>query len=113
MNIILDRVAVWLPQNVDGLLVRKAPPATAYLTKDSLVFKSATQPLYRYTKNYRLGKTKYSLFVRTFDEDEKKVEKELDTIAKNFTADFVKSELKSDSFESFNYTKYYLTESEA
>jgi hypothetical protein len=78
MNIILDRVAVWLPQNVDGLLVRKAPPTTAYLTKDSLVYKQATQPLYRYVKNYEVGRgkdrVKFCLFVRSFEKDEKVVE---------------------------------------
>jgi hypothetical protein len=117
MNIILDRVAVWLPQNVDGLLVRKAPPTTAYLTKDSLVYKQATQPLYRYVKNYEVGRgkdrVKFCLFVRSFEKDRKVVEAELDRISAELPKEYVKKELNGATFESFAYTDYYLKDKEA
>jgi hypothetical protein len=117
MNIILDRVAVWLPQNVDGLLVRKAPPTTAYLTKDSLVYKQATQPLYRYVKNYEVGRgkdrVKFCLFVRSFEKDWKVVEAELDRISAELPKEYIEKELTGATFESFAYTDYYLKDKEA
>lgn len=114
-TIILDRVAVWTPQLADGLLIRPAPVGTAYLTKDSMVFKQTTKPLYRYVKNYEVGKTKkvkFCLFVRSFNDDEKFVEAELDGIAKTLTKEYVESALAGATFESFAYTDIYLTEKE-
>lgn len=117
MNIILDRVAVWLPQTVDGLLVRAMPAGTTYLTKDSLVYKQATQPLYRYVKNYEVGrgknKVKFCLFVRSFEKDGKVVEAELDRISAELPKEYVEKELTGATFESFAYTDYYLKDKEA
>jgi hypothetical protein len=117
MNIILDRVAVWLPQNVDGLLVRKAPPTTTYLTKDSLVYKQATQSLYRYVKNYEVGRgkdrVKFCLFALSFEKDGKVVEAELDRISAELPKEYVVKELTGATFESFAYTDYYLKGKEA
>lgn len=116
LSIVLDRVAIWSPQMSDGLLVRTAPVGTAYLTKDSMVYKQATQPLYRYVKNYEVGKTKkvkYCLFVRSFEDDGKFVEDELDRIAKNLTKEVVEKSLADATFVSFVYTDEYLTQKEA
>ena len=114
--IVLDRVAIWTPQLVDGLSVRMNPVGTAYLTKDSMVFKQATKPIYRYVKNYEVGrgksKVKFCAFVRSFVDDEKFVEAELDRIASELPKEYVEKALADATFESFAYTDFYITEKE-
>lgn len=82
ISIIEDRVAVWSPQLVDGLMTRLVPVGSAYLTKDSTVYKQTTRPMTRYVKNYETGegktKVKFCLFVRTFENDGNSVEAELE-----------------------------------
>lgn len=39
--------------------------------------------MYRYAKNYKVGKTSFVLFVRTYEKDMAKVEKQLDKAAKS------------------------------
>lgn len=114
LSIILNRVAIWSPQMTDGLLIRKAPDGSSYLTKDSMVYKQAIQPLYRYVKNYESGKgkakVKFCLFVRSFARDDKFVEAELDRIAEDIPADYAKKALDGVSFEQFTYTDFYIND---
>lgn len=114
LSIIENRVAVWSPQMVDGLMTRAVPVGSAYLTKDSMVYKQTTRKMTRYVKNYETGKgnskVKFCLFVRSFIDDEKVVEAELDRIAKELSEECVKKSLADATFESFSYTDHYIKE---
>lgn len=114
LSIISNRVAVWSPQMSDGLMVRAVPIGSKYITKDSTVYKQTTQPMYRYVKNYTVGKTKlkvkFCLFVRSFEEDGKFVEAELDRIAGGLSKEYVEKSLADATFESFVYTDFYINE---
>lgn len=114
LSIISNRVAIWSPQMMDGLQVRSVPIGSHYLTKDSMVYKATSQPMWRYVKNYEAGKgkskVKFCLFVRSFEEDGKFVEAELDRIVKEIPKEFVENALKGATFESFVYTDFYINE---
>ena len=114
LSIIEDRVAVWSPQMVDGLMTRAVPVGSEYLTKDSMVYKQTTRPMTRYVKNYETGKgklkVKFCLFVRSFNDDKKFVEAELDRIAKELSEECIKKSLAGATFESFVYTDHYIKE---
>lgn len=113
MNIYLDRVAIWLPIGTDELSVRPMPAGIEYLANGTMVFKKADKTLYRYAKNYKVGKgktaTAYSLFVRTFEPDSAVVEKALDVIAESMTKEFVDSSIAGATFENFNYLDEVIT----
>lgn len=114
LSIVEDRVAIWSPQMVDGFMTRAVPVGSAYLSKDSMVYKQTTRPMTRYVKNYETGegksKVKFCLFVRSFIEDEKAVEAELDRIAKELSEECIKKSLAGANFESFVYSDYYIKE---
>ena len=114
LSIIEDRVAVWSPQMVDGLMTRAVPVGSAYLTKDSMVYKQTTRPMTRYVKNYETGKgklkVKFCLFVRSFNDNKKFVEAELDRISGELSKAEVEKSLAGATFESFVYTDHYIKE---
>lgn len=115
-SIELDRVAIWLPQPEEGILSRAMPIGTRYITKDSTVFKQTTQPMWRFVKNYEVGKgkskVKFCLFVRTFEDEMKSVEAELDRVAKKLTREAVEKLLAGANFVSFSYTDEYIKQKE-
>ena len=81
MEIIIDNIAIWRADFHEGYTVREIPPNIAYQDKDGLM-KRSDKIMYRYAKNYKVGDTAFVLFVRTYESSKKKVEKQLDTVAK-------------------------------
>ena len=116
LEIYLNRLAVWKPIGVDGISVRPSPSGVSYLTKDSLVYKQSDGPLYRYAKNYEVGKgknkVKFSVFLRT-DRTDYKIEAEIDEIAKTIPQDYIEKAIKDASFTNFVYTDLYIKDKEA
>lgn len=115
LEIYLNRIAVWKPIGADGVNIRPSPNGIAYLTKDSLVYKQSDGPLYRYAKNYEVGKgknkIKFSVFLRT-DRTDDKIETEIDEIAKTIPQDYIKKAIENASFTNFVYTDLYIKDKE-
>lgn len=115
LEIYLNRVAVWKAVAKDELDMRPSPNGISYLTKDSLVYKQSDGPLYRYAKNYEVGKgknkVKFSIFLRT-DRTDDKIESEMDELASTIPKDFVDKALENASFTSFVYTDLYIKDKE-
>lgn len=82
MEIIIDKIAIWKTTfHKETFTVREHPTGTRYLNEAN-IYCISDKPLYRYAKNYKVGKTEFLLFVRTFNGDKKVVEKQLDEVAK-------------------------------
>lgn len=81
MEIIIDKIGIWRADFHEGYTVREIPSYTPYQDKDGLM-KRSDKTMYRYAKNYKVGDTPFVLFVRTYENNKKKVEKKLDEVAK-------------------------------
>ena len=107
MEIIIDKIAIWTADYyLGGFQVRKMPVGIVYTTDSGIKVKS-DKPIYRYAKDYVVGKTKFILFVRSF-RDDKNIEKELDKVAKELKEDFVKEKIIGASAINFNYLDKYI-----
>jgi hypothetical protein len=115
LEIYLNRLAVWKPIGVDGISVRPSPSGVSYLTKDSLVYKQSDGPLYRYAKNYEVGKgknkIKFSVFLRT-DRTDDQIEAEIDEIAKTIPQDYIEKAINDATSTNFIYTDHYIKDKE-
>lgn len=64
--------------------------------------------MYRYAKTYKVGKTEYVLFVRTFNASTEEVEKELDKVAKEIKEDYAKKQVTGATPDYFEYLNKYV-----
>ena len=84
----------------------------SYLVEGSAAYQKATKPLYRYAKGYSIKKGKsvinFCLFVRTFSDNDKAVEKELDACAKSLNSEEILEALTVASMSNFTYTDTFL-----
>lgn len=80
MEIIIDNIAIWRADFHQGYTVREIPPNIEYRDRSGDL-KHSDKTMYRYAKNYKVGDTDFVLFVRTYEENKKKVEKQLDEVA--------------------------------
>lgn len=103
MDIILNKIAIWRPCNSNKLNKRLSPAGTRYREDGNPVYKTSNEPLVRYCKDYAIGKIKFSLFVRTDKENDKKVEKILDTYAKELSKEEVLEYLTESRDMNFVY----------
>lgn len=114
MDIIVNKVAIWRPKLMDELTIHEHPIGTAVLDEETNLFTEVDKPLYRYAKNYTIGKganaLKYCLFVRSFDNDSKGVEKQLDKVAKGITEEQAKGILFKPEYNDFEYLSIKLEE---
>lgn len=82
MEIIIDKIAIWKSTfHKETYTVREMPLGIKYRNELGIASVS-DKPIYRYAKNYKVGKTNYLLFVRTFSNDKDAVEQRLDEVAK-------------------------------
>lgn len=108
----IDNIALWKPAaglRVGDINVATNPAGRSYLEKGANVYKISDKPMYRYAKNYKVGKTNFSLFVRSFRNDEK-ISSELDAAAKTIKEDDAKKILAEPDFLKFVYLDIYLKE---
>lgn len=105
MDIVIDKIAIWTANFQNGLTVRKNPAGLRYKTEDG-VYAIADKPIYRFAKDYKVGKTRYTLFVRTFDDNVGVVEKALDKVAKGLKEDFVKEKIANADVYNFEYLDF-------
>lgn len=110
MDIILNKIAIWRPCGSNKLNKRLSPAGTRYLKNSDPVYKTSDTPLVRYCKDYIIGKIKFSLFVRTDKEDDKKIEAELDACAKSITKEQALEYLSESVGMNFVYLDSYLKE---
>lgn len=108
MEIIIDKIAIWQPNLHDGFTVRTVPIGTRYLDPKTHIYLISDKIMYRYAKNYKVGKTRFCLFARTFRDDDKGVEKELNEVAKTITEEYAKSVIAKATFSNFEYTDNFL-----
>ena len=111
MNIILDNIAIWQPKLGDGLTVRKTPAGAKIQKAGTNIITRSEAPIFRYAKNYKTkgrGGVRFCLFVRTYLDDEKKVEAELDAYANGLSATEVASAIAGSDPTHFTYTNNYL-----
>lgn len=103
MDIIIDKVAIWRPNIHNELSIRIIPKGKRYLKDGSPVILTANKPFYRYAKNYTIDGTDFCLFVRSFSDSAKRIEPQLDEIAKKLKADYVrKIVVEAEEFEYLN-----------
>ncbi|MBP5724407.1 MAG: hypothetical protein J6X18_12655 [Bacteroidales bacterium] len=104
----LNRIALWRPKLIDELTVRESGVGRIYT--ENHIIKKTTQKTYRYAKNYTKKAIKFCLFVLTYCDDAKGVEKQLDKIAKKIDDDFAKQVVGQSTTTTFEYTDFYLEE---
>lgn len=112
MDIILNKIGIWSAFGPTILSKKQAPLGQSYLIEGSAAYQKATKPLYRYAKGYSIKKGKsvinFCLLVRTFSDDDKAVEKELDACAKSLKPEDVLEALSVASMSSFAYADTFL-----
>lgn len=111
MNIILDNIAIWMPKLSDELTIRSTPAGAKHQDAATNLISLTDKTIYRYAKNYKTkgrGGVKFCLFVRTYSNDTKSVEKQLDNCAAGLTADEVASAIAEANATKFTYTNKFL-----
>lgn len=109
----INRIAIWKPAaNLkDGEInVSLQPAGLKYLPENSNVYQTATQPIYRYVKNYSVKKVKFSLFVRTFSDSKAAIEAELDKTAKEISEEFARRVVSDPDYLNFEYLDKFIKE---
>lgn len=113
MEIIIDNIALWRPKINDEFTIRTSAIGTPYIDRKG-ARQITTKPIYRYAKTYTVkdGKEelKFSLFVRTLDTDAKKVEENLDEVAKGITPEQAREAIVNPVYSAFIYLNIYLGE---
>lgn len=105
MDIVIDKIAIWTANFQNGLTVRRNPKGLRY-KNDNGIFAVADKPITRVAKDYKAGKTRYTLFVRTFDDNIGNIEKALDKVAKGLKEDFVKEKIANADVYNFEYLDF-------
>jgi len=105
-KLIINRVAIWQAKNIDEFMARPYPAGRTYF--ENGIAKTSDKTMFRYGKNYKIGKgksaIKFCLFVVTFSDAEKKVETFLDGVAKTIDAGYAQKVLLTSSLSGFEYT---------
>lgn len=104
MNIVLNQIAIWHPCGAGKLAKRLSPIGQVYYEQGNPVAKFAKQPLVRYAKDYEVEKVRFSLFVRTNNDNENLIEKSLDQYAKTLSKGEVLGYLSECQNMDFVYT---------
>lgn len=93
----LNQVATWLPMKRDELDVKVFD---SYQFNDAGLMKTATpkDPVFRYAKNYKTGRDKFSLCIISLERDTKKMEAFLDEVAKTVKVDKSRAFVRTDIF---------------
>ena len=108
-KLILNRVAIWQAKYTDDLTMRPSPAGRIYF--ENGVAKTSDKTMFRYAKNYKVGKgktaIKFCLFMMTFSESEKQIEQFLDDIAKTIDIAYAQKILLTSSIANFEYLDEY------
>lgn len=103
MEIIINKVAIWRPNLHSEFSTRIVPKGKRYVKDNSPAILTANKPFYRYAKNYNVDGVDFCLFVRTFSDAAKRIEDQLDEIANDLKASYVrKIVVETDEFEYLN-----------
>ena len=108
-KLILNRVAIWQAKYTDDFTMRPSPAGRVYF--ENGIAKTSSKPMFRYAKNYRVGKgktaIKFCLFLMTYSEAEKQIEQFLDGIAKTIDIAYAQKILLISSVVNFEYLDEY------
>jgi hypothetical protein len=111
-KLILNRVAIWQPKNKDDFGIRPVPPGRTY--SENSIYRVSEKLMYRYAKNYKVGKgktaVKFCLFVITRSDAGKKVESFLDSVAQTIDQGYAQKIVATSSMGAFEYTDSYFEE---
>jgi len=107
---VLNKPAVYKPIPVDGINIATYKNYPHYQAHESKLQSVSNQPIYRYAKNYKSGKTSYCLCMISNDSDTKAVETFLDYQAGHLSTN-VKEAIKGGSKGLFGIEFMYLTDS--
>ena len=107
MEIIIDKIAIWRGDLHPGYSVKEVPIGMRVADKTGIL-RVTEKPMWRYAKNYKVGKTKFVLFVRTYNNDMTEVFGQLDKVAKGITERYAKEINALPSFEDFRYLNEYI-----
>lgn len=113
LQIKIDRIAIWREaQNLEegDINVAKMPAGIKYLPKGSNVYKISTEPMFRYVKNYHVGDVKFSLFVRTFIDDETGIGAQLDQASTTITEEYARHIIADPDVMNFEYLDIFIEE---
>lgn len=111
MEIIIDKIGIWKADYHKGFTIKEVPSGMRYFDK-TCICKLSNNKMYRYAKNYKVGKTEYVLFVRTFNNNTAEVEKQLDKVAKTITESYAREVCLKATLEEFDYLNEYVKEGE-
>lgn len=113
-RLILDRVAIWCPKPNDNFAVRKSPAGRTYFENN--IARTSESELYRYAKNYTIGKgasaVKVCLIMMSKSTAEKQIEKFLDETAKKIDIAFAQRVVMQATMSNFEYTDFNYKEKE-
>ena len=111
MNIILDNIAIWTPKLGDELTVRTTPAGAKHQDATTNLISLTDKTVYRYAKNYKTkgrNGVRFCLFVRTYSDDAKDIEKQLDDYATKIATNEVADAIAKADSTKFVYTNKYL-----
>lgn len=116
----LTRIALWrsVANLPTGSMHKSETPANtqACLPKKGSIFQNNPKPLFRYVKNYEVGKGKnkigFALFVRTMTEADESIESQLDAVAEKINKDDALAANSNPNVLDFQYLNEYLKEDE-
>lgn len=105
-----------MPCGSDKLNKRIAPAGERYRKRGTNIYQVSQKPLFRYAKDYQIGKgksaVKFCLFVRVAEESDDMVEAELDRIAKEISKEEALKATLNATIHDFTYTQYFIEEAE-
>lgn len=107
MEIIIDKIGIWKADFHKGYTVRVVPSGIRYSDKTGII-KMSNNKIFRYAKNYKVGKTEFVLFVRTFLDNKAEVESQLDAVAKKITEKYAREVCARATVNEFDYLNEYL-----
>ena len=110
----INRVAIWRATLAEEINVKISPPGRHYLENN--VEKISDQEMYRYVKNYKVGKGEsaidFCLFIITFSDSINHVEKFLDEVAKTIKPEYAKKVVDESNMTNFAYLDEFYKEKE-
>ena len=109
MEIIIDKIGIWKADFHKGYTTRIVPSGVRYSDKTGIV-KMSNEKMYRYAKNYKINRTEFVLFVRTFNDNKNEVETQLDSVAKKVTEQYAREICARATVEEFDYLNEFIKE---
>lgn len=114
MDIILNQIAIWKPCGATELNSKISPKGQLYKEANSPAYIEAQEGLVRHTKDYKVKRVEFCLFVRTKpDVSVSWVESELDRVAKTLSKEYILQSTANADIRTFEYTPHFIGKEES